>query len=96
MGINYHWIPELYQRLGLPLYDGIRKSLFLFGQHRDRVLNKSKEKESKRKGSAGRYRGNWTVSRGRSGLASMVMTHMASYQTKATKSAGVAQVSTQG
>ena len=48
-GINYHWISELYQRLGLPLYDGVRKSLFLYGQHRDRILNKSKEKESKRK-----------------------------------------------
>ena len=48
-GINYHWIPKLYQRLGLPLYDGVRKSMFLYGQHRDRVLKKSKEKESKRK-----------------------------------------------
>ena len=33
-GPQYHWIPELYRRLRLPVYDGIQQALVLFNQQR--------------------------------------------------------------
>ena len=48
-GNDYHWIPELYQRLGLPLYEGIQTALLSYCQTRDSILEKTKEEESKRK-----------------------------------------------
>ena len=33
-GPQYHWIPELYRRLNLPVYDGIQQALEEFNQQR--------------------------------------------------------------
>ena len=48
-GKEYHWIPELYKRLGLPLFEGIQKALYVYGLQRDRNLQKCRTEESKKK-----------------------------------------------
>ena len=48
-GPQYHWIPELYRRLKLPVYDGIQQALELFNQQRKVALDKLKTDEAKRK-----------------------------------------------
>ena len=48
-GPQYHWIPELYRRLKLPVYDGIQQALEVFNQQRKVALDKLKTDEAKRK-----------------------------------------------
>ncbi len=46
-GSHYHWIPVLYERLGMPLYTGIEDALEAYGKTRDKYLAKVKEKKHK-------------------------------------------------
>ena len=46
---QYHWIPELYRRLNLPVYDGIQEALELFNQQRKAALDKLKTEEAMRR-----------------------------------------------
>ncbi|XP_064382851.1 uncharacterized protein LOC135331569 isoform X2 [Halichondria panicea] len=48
-GPHYHWIPVLYQRLGLPLYTGIEDALEKYGKSRDKQLREIKEDKHKKR-----------------------------------------------
>ena len=49
-GLQYHWIPDLYQRLGLQLYEGVQEALERYGTARDKALEEIKqEKQMKRR-----------------------------------------------
>ena len=49
-GPQYHWIPDLYQRLGLQLYEGVQEALERYGTARDKALEEIKqEKQMKRR-----------------------------------------------
>lgn len=48
-GPTYHWITELYRKLKLPVYDGVKEALERFGQVRQKQLEKKQQKEAKRK-----------------------------------------------
>lgn len=41
-GPSYHWVPELFKRLGLPVFEGLRKELEAANQRRNRKLDLSK------------------------------------------------------
>ena len=48
-GTSYHWIPELYRRLGLPVFDGVQEALKTHGVQRKRALEKAKTTPEKRR-----------------------------------------------
>lgn len=48
-GSEYHWLPELYKRLGLPLHNGVERQVIAVANRRDKALTKAKEERSKRK-----------------------------------------------
>ena len=48
-GTNYHWIPELYRRLELPVFDGVQEALDKHSAQRKRVLEKAKSTPAKKR-----------------------------------------------
>ncbi len=48
-GPSYHWIPDLYQRLRLPVYDGLREVLESSNRKRKQTLDKQKTDERKKR-----------------------------------------------
>ena len=90
-GNDYHWIPELYQRLGLPLYEGIQTALLSYCQTRDSILEKTKEEESKRKPISWKIQRRLDGEQRKNGQKNMVVTGMAKSQLRAES---VAQPST--
>ena len=48
-GTNYHWIPELYRRLKLPVFDGVQEALDKHSAQRKRVLEKAKSTPAKKR-----------------------------------------------
>ncbi len=48
-GPAYHWIPDLYKRLKLPVYDGVQEALERFGEVRQKELDRDKKETTKRK-----------------------------------------------
>ena len=48
-GPDYHWIPILYNRLKLPLYDGLQEQLGLHNRKRKKSLDSQKTESSKKK-----------------------------------------------
>ncbi len=48
-GPSYHWIPELYRRLKLPVYDGLQEVLEKSNRERKEMLDKQKTEESKKR-----------------------------------------------
>ena len=48
-GAAYHWIPELYRRLNLPVYDGLQEQLELLNQKRKEMLDNEKTEVKKRR-----------------------------------------------
>ena len=48
-GKEYHWIPDLYERLGLPLYEGMEEAYKKVNVQRKRRVDKAKESKAKRK-----------------------------------------------
>ena len=48
-GPRYHWIPVLYNRLKLPLYDGLQEELELYNRKRKESLDSHKTESSKRR-----------------------------------------------
>ena len=41
-GISYHWIPELYRRMKLPVFDGVQEALEKHNLQRKRKLEREK------------------------------------------------------
>ena len=72
-GTNYHWIPELYRRLKLPVFDGVQEALDKHSAQRKRVLEKAKSTPAKKRRIAWKVkrtlarkdRINWTKKHGR-------------------------------
>ena len=48
-GEDYHWIPELYRRMNLPIFGGIEEALKQYGEKRDKKLNNIKEEREKKR-----------------------------------------------
>ena len=48
-GSRYHWIPVLYERLGLTLYKGVEEALESYGRLRDKRLEDIKQEKNKEK-----------------------------------------------
>ena len=48
-GSEYHWIPDLYKRLALPVYDGVQVALEKFGRAREKSLEKVKTEKVKQR-----------------------------------------------
>lgn len=42
-GQHYHWIPTLYQKLGIPMFEGVEEALESYGIVREKKLKKQKE-----------------------------------------------------
>ena len=49
LGTHYHWIPELYRRMKLPVFDGIKEALRSYNTQRKRALEKIKTEKCKRR-----------------------------------------------
>ena len=47
-GTSYHWIPELYRRLKLPVVDGVQDALEKYSVQRKRNLDREKTTPSKK------------------------------------------------
>ena len=43
-GISYHWIPDLYRRMKLPVFDGVREALEKHNLQHKRKLELEREK----------------------------------------------------
>ena len=41
-GISYHWIPDLYRRMKLPVFDGVQEALEKHNLQRKRKLEREK------------------------------------------------------
>ena len=71
-GTNYHWIPELYRCLKLPVFDGVQEALDKHSAQRKRVLGKAKSTPAKKRRIAWKVRRtlarkdriNWTKKHG--------------------------------
>ena len=48
-GTSYHWIPELYCRLKLPVFDGVQDALEKYSVQRKRNLDREKTTPAKRR-----------------------------------------------
>lgn len=48
-GEDYHWIPELYRKMKLPVFGGIDEALRQYGRRRDKKMKKIKEERQKRR-----------------------------------------------
>ena len=48
-GTGYHWIPELYRRLKLPVFDGVREALEKHSEKRKKVLETRKTTPAKKR-----------------------------------------------
>ena len=48
-GPNYHWIPDLYKRLNLPLYEGIQEAVTTFNIKRRQQLGRAKQEKVKKR-----------------------------------------------
>ena len=48
-GTSYHWIPELYRRLKLPVFDGVQDALEKYSVQRKRNLDREKTTPAKRR-----------------------------------------------
>ena len=48
-GSDYHWIPELYRRMKLPLFGGIEEALKQYIEKRDKKYEKIKEEKHKKR-----------------------------------------------
>ena len=48
-GPSYHWVPELFKRLGLPVYEGLQEELEAANHRRKTKLDLLKTEESKRR-----------------------------------------------
>lgn len=48
-GTSYHWIPELYHRMNLPLFDGVQEALERHNKRRKRALDRLKTEKAKRR-----------------------------------------------
>ena len=46
-GTQYHWIPELYKRMKLPVFDGVPEALERYSIQRKRALDKAKTEQQK-------------------------------------------------
>ena len=48
-GISYHWIPELYRRMKLPVFDGVQEALERRNVQRKRGLDRAKTTAAKKR-----------------------------------------------
>jgi len=48
-GKEYHWIPDLYKRLGLPLYEGMKEAYAKVNAQRKRGLERAQQPKAKRR-----------------------------------------------
>ena len=73
LGISYHWIPELYRRMNLPVFDGVLEALQSYSLRRKRGLEREKTTPvnrrriqlKKRRVLEGFERSEWTKRHGR-------------------------------
>ena len=49
VGTHYHWIPELYRRMKLPVFDGVQEALQRYNVERKRRLAEIKTNEHKKR-----------------------------------------------
>ena len=70
--ISYHWIPELYHRMKLPVFDGIQEALERRNVQRKRGLDRAKTTPVKKRIELKRRR----VFSVQNGLRHMVVMHM--------------------
>ena len=49
VGTHYHWIPELYRRMKLPVFDGVQEALQRYNIERKRRLAEIKTNEHKKR-----------------------------------------------
>ena len=69
-GISYHWIPELYRRMKLPVFDGVQEALERRNVQRKRGLDRAKttpvkKRRKRRRVIEGFQRSEWTKTHGR-------------------------------
>ena len=48
LGTSYHWIPELYHRMHLPVFDGVQEALEMHSIQRKKALEEIKTEEAKK------------------------------------------------
>ena len=73
VGTHYHWIPELYRRMKLPVFDGVQEALQRYNVERERRLAEIKtDKLKKRRVQSkikrtqmGKLRATWSLKHGR-------------------------------
>ena len=81
-GISYHWIPELYRRMKLPVFDGVQEALERRNVQRKRGLDRVKTTPVKkrrielkrRRVIEGFQRSEWTKTHGRDAYGNMNLT----------------------
>ena len=73
VGTHYHWIPELYRRMKLPVFDGVQEALQRYNVERKRRLAEIKTNEHKKRRvqskikrtQMGKLRAMWSLKHGR-------------------------------
>ena len=73
VGTHYHWIPELYRRMKLPVFDGVQEALQRYNIERKRRLAEIKTNEHKKRRvqskikrtQMGKLRAMWSLKHGR-------------------------------
>ena len=64
-GPSYHWVPELFRRLGLPVFEGLQEQLEALNRRRKAELDLAKTEVAKRRRI--QLKESWTPSVARSG-----------------------------
>lgn len=60
-GARYHWMPELYSKMGLTLHDGLKETLKKFCKERDHQLEKQKKTSASERKLVGKLNASWIV-----------------------------------
>ena len=48
-GCSYHWLPDLYKRLKLPVYEGVKEALEKYSVQRKKTLDSLKTERQKKR-----------------------------------------------